>query len=189
MLAYFHGRRLVVRDSVGREHLGDLYGRDPLYVGCRGVGFDDFGLQPHDATSLVVRVRVLDADDSALGTFFARGQHARCLAMVDVFGSVALCACGRSSNLFDGGEFLGRCAVAAGFGEAGRAVRCDGTDVLEYGNHALGDVVDSADCPSFSLAASNILYLCLVFVSLISMCLGMFLLGFILYWILCASWT
>ena len=33
----------------------------------------------------------------------------------------------------------------------------------------------------FSLAASNILSLCLVFVSLISMCLGMFLLGFILH--------
>ena len=31
--------------------------------------------------------------------------------------------------------------------------------------------------------------LCLVFVSLISMCLGMFLLGFILYGTLCASWT
>ena len=36
-----------------------------------------------------------------------------------------------------------------------------------------------------SLAASNILSLCLVFVSLISMCLGMFLLGFILYGTLC----
>ena len=33
---------------------------------------------------------------------------------------------------------------------------------------------------SFSLAAFNILSLCLVFVSLISMCLGVFLLGFIL---------
>jgi len=33
----------------------------------------------------------------------------------------------------------------------------------------------------FSLAAFNILSLCLIFVSLISMCLGMFLLGFILY--------
>ena len=32
-----------------------------------------------------------------------------------------------------------------------------------------------------SLAAFNILSLCLVFVSLISMCLGVFLLGFILY--------
>ena len=41
----------------------------------------------------------------------------------------------------------------------------------------------------FSLAAFNILSLCLVFVSLISMCLGMFLLGFILYGTLCASWT
>ena len=36
----------------------------------------------------------------------------------------------------------------------------------------------------FSLAAFNILSLYLVFVSLISMCLGMFLLGFILYGIL-----
>jgi len=41
----------------------------------------------------------------------------------------------------------------------------------------------------FSLAAFNILSLCLVCVSLISMCLGMFLLGFILYGTLCASWT
>ena len=41
----------------------------------------------------------------------------------------------------------------------------------------------------FSLAVFNILSLCLVFVSLISMCLNMFLLGFILYGILCASWT
>ena len=41
----------------------------------------------------------------------------------------------------------------------------------------------------FSLATFNILYLCLVFVSLISMCLGMFFLGFILYRTLCASWT
>ena len=41
----------------------------------------------------------------------------------------------------------------------------------------------------FSLAAFNILSLCLVFVSLISMCLGLFLLGFILYGTLCASWT
>ena len=41
----------------------------------------------------------------------------------------------------------------------------------------------------FSLAAFNNLSLCLVFVSLISMCLGVFLLGFILYGILYASWT
>ena len=41
----------------------------------------------------------------------------------------------------------------------------------------------------FSLAAFNIFSLCLVFVSLISMCLDMFLLGFILYGTLCASWT
>ena len=41
----------------------------------------------------------------------------------------------------------------------------------------------------FSLVAFNILSLSLVFVSLISMCLGIFLLGFILYRTLCASWT
>ena len=41
----------------------------------------------------------------------------------------------------------------------------------------------------FSLAAFNTLSLCLVFVSLISMCLSMFLLGFILYGTLSASWT
>jgi len=41
----------------------------------------------------------------------------------------------------------------------------------------------------FSLAAFNILSLCLVFVSLISMCLGLFLLGFILYGTLCTSCT
>ena len=41
----------------------------------------------------------------------------------------------------------------------------------------------------FSLAAFNILSLCLVFVTLTSMCLGVFLLGFIPYGTLCASWT
>ena len=41
----------------------------------------------------------------------------------------------------------------------------------------------------FSLAALNILSLCLVFVSLISKCLGVFLLGFILYGTLCTCWT
>ena len=41
----------------------------------------------------------------------------------------------------------------------------------------------------FSLAAFSILSLCLVFVSLISMCLGLFLLGYILHGTLCASWT
>ena len=41
----------------------------------------------------------------------------------------------------------------------------------------------------FSLAAFNILSLCLIFVSLISICLRVFLLGFILYGTLCASWT
>ena len=39
----------------------------------------------------------------------------------------------------------------------------------------------------FSLAAFSVLPLCLVFVSLISMCLDVFLLGFILYGTLCAS--
>ena len=37
----------------------------------------------------------------------------------------------------------------------------------------------------FCLTAFNVIYLCLVFVSLISMCCGMFLLGFILYGTLC----
>ena len=41
----------------------------------------------------------------------------------------------------------------------------------------------------FALAAFSILSLCLVFVSLISMFLGVFLLGLILYGTLCASWT
>ena len=41
----------------------------------------------------------------------------------------------------------------------------------------------------FSLAAFNSLCLCLVFVSLISMSLGVFLLWFILYGTLYASWT
>ena len=42
---------------------------------------------------------------------------------------------------------------------------------------------------SFSLVAFNILFLCLVFLRLISMCLAVFLLGFILYVTLCACWT
>uniref|UniRef100_A0A8C9CTW2 Uncharacterized protein n=1 Tax=Phocoena sinus TaxID=42100 RepID=A0A8C9CTW2_PHOSS len=41
----------------------------------------------------------------------------------------------------------------------------------------------------FSLAAFNIFSLILIFDSLINMCLGMFLLGFILYGTLCAYWT
>ena len=40
-----------------------------------------------------------------------------------------------------------------------------------------------------SLLPFNILSLCLIFVSLISMCLGVFLLRFTLYGTLCASWT
>ena len=41
----------------------------------------------------------------------------------------------------------------------------------------------------FSLAAFNICSLCLIFVSLINMCLGMFHLGFILFGTLWVSWT
>ena len=41
----------------------------------------------------------------------------------------------------------------------------------------------------FSLATYNIHSLFLVFVSLIGMCLSIFLFGFILYWTLCASWN
>ena len=41
----------------------------------------------------------------------------------------------------------------------------------------------------FSLAAFNIFSLYLIFDSLINMCLGVFLLGLILYGTLCASWT
>ena len=41
----------------------------------------------------------------------------------------------------------------------------------------------------FSLAAFNSFSLYLIFDSLINMCLGMFLLGFILYGTLCSSWT
>ena len=41
----------------------------------------------------------------------------------------------------------------------------------------------------FSLAAFNICSLCLIFVNLINMCLGVFRLGFILFWTLWFSWT
>ena len=41
----------------------------------------------------------------------------------------------------------------------------------------------------FSLVAFNIFSLYLILDSLINMCLGVFLLGFILYGTLCASWT
>ena len=41
----------------------------------------------------------------------------------------------------------------------------------------------------FSLAAFNIVSVCLVFVSLITMCLGVFLLGFIMCGTLCICWT
>ena len=41
----------------------------------------------------------------------------------------------------------------------------------------------------FSLAAFNILFLCLIFISLISIHLRVFLFGFILYGTLCTSWT
>ena len=41
----------------------------------------------------------------------------------------------------------------------------------------------------FSLSAFNIFSLYLIFDGLINMCLGVFLLGFILYGTLCASWT
>ena len=41
----------------------------------------------------------------------------------------------------------------------------------------------------FPLAAFNVFSLCLSFDSLINMCLGVFLLGFILYRSVCASWT
>ena len=41
----------------------------------------------------------------------------------------------------------------------------------------------------FSLAAFNICSLCLVFVNLINMCLGVFRLGFILFGTLWVSWT
>ena len=41
----------------------------------------------------------------------------------------------------------------------------------------------------FSFAAFNICCLCLIFVNLINMCLGVFYLGFILFEILWVSWT
>jgi len=40
-----------------------------------------------------------------------------------------------------------------------------------------------------SLAAFNICSLCLIFISLINMCLGVFCLRFILFGTLCVSWT
>ena len=40
----------------------------------------------------------------------------------------------------------------------------------------------------FSLAAFNIYSLCLIFINLINMCLGVFCLGFILFVTLCNSW-
>ena len=41
----------------------------------------------------------------------------------------------------------------------------------------------------FSLAAFNIYSLCLIFINLINMCLGVFHLGFILFWTLWVSWN
>ena len=41
----------------------------------------------------------------------------------------------------------------------------------------------------FSLAVFIMYYLCLIFVNLINMCLGVFHLGFILFWTLWVSWT
>ena len=41
----------------------------------------------------------------------------------------------------------------------------------------------------FSLAAFNICSLCLIFVNLINMCLGVIRLGFFLFWTLQVSWT
>ena len=45
------------------------------------------------------------------------------------------------------------------------------------------------DICHFSLAAFNICSLCLIFVNLINMCLGVFRLGFILFGTLWVSWT
>ena len=44
-------------------------------------------------------------------------------------------------------------------------------------------------CCCFSLAALNICSLCLIFVNLINMCLGVFCFGFVLFGTLWVSWT
>ena len=51
----------------------------------------------------------------------------------------------------------------------------------------VGIPLDAVCC--FSLAVFIMYYLCLIFVNLINMCLGVFHLGFILFWTLWVSWT